>query len=172
MTLINVVYCVLGVMWFGLILLIVLPLRRTLGTSPITLLRDYIDRAEWVGYVPMLCNMQRGAFPVAVMTTTTDNPLSEDEVARLKAEFEKCSTGPGKLFVSPPGTKVSYCQEWILRTERMPDKYQRVLFWMPDYHDYSPYDGFWDGSSFYDYLTRKNYNPLCVTHWKKLTSPP
>ena len=116
MTLINVVYCVLGVMWFGLILLIVLPLRRTLGTSPITLLRDYIDRAEWVGYVPMLCDLQRGA-PAAVLK------LSQEEIARTRRELEASMQGPkdtGKLHVAMPG------QEWILRTERMPDKYQRA----------------------------------------------
>lgn len=90
------------------------PLLRYDGYSPLTALRlqldelESIDRSRW--YLA-----KRKINPSAVLDMSEmegQDPLPEEEIDRLHAEFEAQLMGPenqGRLFVPPPGTKL---QAW------------------------------------------------------------
>jgi len=97
------------------------PLLRYEGYSPLTAMRlhldeiESMDRARWY-------SMKRAVNPSAVLNfdeVEGSQPLQDDEIERIKAEFENEQQGPenmGKLFVAAPGSKL---EQWGYRPADM-----------------------------------------------------
>lgn len=89
------------------------PILRYDGYSPLSALRlhfdevEAIDRSRWYA-------QRRSVSPSAVLNFDGDNaePLPEQEIARIHAEFENEQMGPenaGRLFIASPGAKL---EQW------------------------------------------------------------
>lgn len=86
------------------------PLVRYDGYSPLTALRLHIDEVESIDRSRWY-NMKRGINPSAVLNFEDENaqPLPEEEIDRIKTEFENEQMGPenqGRLLVASPGAKL------------------------------------------------------------------
>ena len=87
------------------------PLFRYDGYSPLTGARLHIDEIESIDRSRWQAQ-QRAIAPSAVLQMESDEgaqPLEEEEIMRIRAEFENDHMGPdntGRLFVSTPGAKL------------------------------------------------------------------
>jgi phage portal protein BeeE len=90
------------------------PFLRYDGYSPQTALRDHIDLVEQIDRSRHY-GMRRSINPSAVLNFEEMEgavPLPEEEIDRIRAEFEASHQGPensGQLYVSPPGGKL---EQW------------------------------------------------------------
>ncbi|HYF53881.1 MAG TPA: phage portal protein, partial [Salinarimonas sp.] len=90
------------------------PFLRHDGYSPLTALRYHIDLLEMIDRSRHY-SMRRSINPSAVVNFEDMDgaqPLPEEEIERIRAEFEEDQMGPenaGRLYVSPPGGKL---EQW------------------------------------------------------------
>jgi hypothetical protein len=97
------------------------PYLRYDGYSPLTALRYHVDLVEMIDRSRHY-SMRRSIQPSAVLSFDEmegAQPLPEEELERIRAEFEEAHPGPentGNLFVTPPGGRLD---PWGVRPAEM-----------------------------------------------------